>query len=259
MIESKTALIGYTGFVGSVLLENASFTEVYNSKNITDICGKRFSRVICAGIQAKKWWANQNPDADLQSIKQLLGCLNAVEADSFVLISTVDVYPNPANVTESFEVGGLDNHAYGKNRWYAEDFIKKKFPKHLILRLPGLFGNGLKKNAIYDLLNNNEVDKLNPKAAYQYYYLHRLWEDIHKALELDLKTLNIATEPITTEQIVRELFPKHRIGNINQPVASYDMKSDYWRQWGSDVSGYLYGRNTIMQDLNSFVVKMRSS
>ncbi len=44
----KTALIGYTGFVGSNLLHDRSFTRRYRSTNIETIAGEHFDLVVCA-------------------------------------------------------------------------------------------------------------------------------------------------------------------------------------------------------------------
>ena len=41
----KSALIGYTGFVGSTLLRQRPFDEQYNSKNIREIAGQQFDLI----------------------------------------------------------------------------------------------------------------------------------------------------------------------------------------------------------------------
>jgi hypothetical protein len=59
-----SALIGYTGFVGSNLDRQHAFDDRYNSKNINAIAGKSYDLIVCAGIQAKKWWASEHPDEE---------------------------------------------------------------------------------------------------------------------------------------------------------------------------------------------------
>src|SRR5205823_2320580 len=105
------ALVGHTGFVGSNLASQRQFGALFNSKNIEEMGGGSFGLVVCAGVQAKKWWANQNPEADWQGIVRLLDVLKSIQAETFVLISTVDVYTNPMGVTESTPIAG-DNHVY---------------------------------------------------------------------------------------------------------------------------------------------------
>ena len=73
--------------------------------------------VVCAGAPAKKWLANKEPEADAKRIDSLIDCLRAIQADKFVLVSTVDVFKNPVCVdeTSAMETEGL--HPYGYNRW----------------------------------------------------------------------------------------------------------------------------------------------
>ena len=97
---NRTALVGFTGFVGSSILRNVSFSELYNSANIEDIRGKAFELLVCAGAPGQKWWANQNPQEDWENLQRLIGCLDSVSADRSVLISTVDVYADLSAVDE---------------------------------------------------------------------------------------------------------------------------------------------------------------
>ncbi len=149
----KSALIGYTGFVGSNLDSQFKFNEKYNSKNIKDIENKEYDLVICSGIPASMWLANNFPEKDLENINSLLNILKTVRAKSFVLISSIAVFSQPVkNIDEDSQCFENDL-AYGKNRRYAEKVIEDSFNNSLIIRLPALFGKGLKKNFIYDLLN----------------------------------------------------------------------------------------------------------
>lgn len=145
------ALIGYTGFVGQNLVGNNE-SELFNSKNILDIKGREYNRVVCAGIRAEKYLANLYPEQDLGSIKELISVLEQVKCKQFILISTIDVYKNPIDVNEKskIEIEGL--HAYGLNRYFMEEYVRSNYDEYLIVRLPALFGKGLKKNFIFDML-----------------------------------------------------------------------------------------------------------
>lgn len=149
----KDALIGYTGFVGSNLYQQHPFNKVYNSKNIEEMVGNSFDLVVCAGVKAQKWFANTHPEEDLADIQSLMNVLRQVEIKRFVLISTIDVYPNPIDVNENTEIDPSLQQAYGKNRLILEEWVKNQFPLHHIIRLPGLVGKGIKKNFIFDLLH----------------------------------------------------------------------------------------------------------
>lgn len=149
----KKGLIGYTGFVGNNLDSQIKFDEKYNSKNINEIKGKQFDIVYCAGVSAIKWFANQNPDKDMEGINSLIENLKAIKTKIFILISTIDIYTEFENINEDTLPNISKQDAYGKNRYYLENWVKNNFENYLIVRLPALFGKGLKKNFIYDLLN----------------------------------------------------------------------------------------------------------
>lgn len=149
----KTALIGYTGFVGSNIVKNMKFNDYYDSKNIDEIKDKEYNLLISSGIKAEKYLANNYPERDMKEIKKLLKNLSSIKkVEKIVLISTVDVYKTPVNVDEDAVIDENDLHPYGKNRYLAEKYIKENFDDYLIVRLPGLFGINLKKNFIYDMI-----------------------------------------------------------------------------------------------------------
>ena len=254
------ALIGYTGFVGSNLASQRQFGTLFNSQNIKEMRGGGFGLVICAGVQAKKWWANQNPDADWQGIEKLLEVLKSIRAEKFVLISTVDVYPNPMGVTESTPIVG-DNHVYGDHRFKVEEFVRAHFSQSYVVRLPGLFGPGLKKNVIFDLLHDNCLNQINPESVYQYYDLKHLWHDVQLCIENEIHLLNIATEPVHTRDIVERYFPEHwsHIGAPQSFRMTYDMRSQYGTMWGSHANGYLYDHSTILREIGEFVSRARAT
>jgi hypothetical protein len=148
----KIALIGYTGFVGSNLLNQYEFTACYNSKNIQEIHGKDYDLCICAGVRAPKWIANEQPIKDLNDIQDLMHHLSQAEIKTMVLISTVDVYPDREDVDENTMIDDSRLVPYGFNRRLLEKWVEQHYPEHLIVRLPGLLGQGIKKNFIRDIL-----------------------------------------------------------------------------------------------------------
>lgn len=161
------ALIGYSGFVGSTLANALQPSHRFRSTTIGEMGGKHFEHVICAGVQAKKWWANQNPDEDMEAIQRLLDVLTTVTADRFTLVSTIDVYPCPRDVDEETLIDKTGHHAHGLHRLLVEEWVKMNFENHCILRLPGLFGPGLKKNVIFDLMHDNNLENVHPDGVFQ--------------------------------------------------------------------------------------------
>lgn len=251
-----TGLIGYTGFVGSNLHQATTFDARYNTQNIADIRGQTFAQLVCAAPQAKKWWANQNPEADLELIRQLMGHLEQVQCDRFILISSIDVFPRITDVDERFDCASLENHAYGRNRLTLEQFVSAQFPNAYILRLPGLFGPGLRKNVIFDMIHGNEVEKINPDSQFQWYDVTRLWGDVQRAIAQDLHLVMLATEPVATGDIQAQFFPETSIGAAAGNTVYYDVHTCYAEPFGG-TGNYMLSKLQVLEDIGKFVATER--
>jgi nucleoside-diphosphate-sugar epimerase len=239
------ALIGYTGFVGTTLLKQTQFDDFFRSTNISDIKGKKFDLVVCAGAPAQKWIANADPLGDQEKIDSLINCLDSIECKTFVLISTVDVFKDPTGVDEKSAIEVQDLHAYGLNRYRLEQFVAKRFPQHLIVRLPGLVGPGLRKNIIFDFLNDNNISKIESRSVFQFYPMVNLWSDINTALENNINLVHLTSEPVSVAQIARDGFGlDFNTQQPAQPVA-YDMRSVYGELFGGDEHYQYSVRDTL--------------
>jgi nucleoside-diphosphate-sugar epimerase len=255
---TRTGLIGHTGFVGGNLKHNCSFHALYNTQNIAEIRGQQFDVLVCAAPQAKKWWANQNPEADLELIQQLIEHLKHVAVDRLVLVSSIDVFPKIIDVDERFDCASQENHAYGRNRLVLEQFVSAQFPTHHILRLPGLFGSGLRKNVIFDLLSKNEVHKINPQSQFQWYDVTRLWADIQTAIQHNLPLVMLATEPIATGDIQTRYFPDIQIGAAASPALYYDVHTCYAKVFGG-TGNYALSKAQVLDDLGLYIAAIEKA
>ncbi len=148
----KTALVGYTGFVGGNLEILHNFENKYNSKNIIDAFNTNPDLLIYSGVPAAKFLANSNAQADFDVCMDAFENIKKINPKKLVLISTVDVYKNPINVNEDTKADIENEQAYGRNRALLEKEVQNKYNDALIVRLPGLYGKGLKKNFLYDFL-----------------------------------------------------------------------------------------------------------
>lgn len=145
--------MGYTGFVGSNIYAAGKPDAVYNSKNIEDAYGTNPELLIYAGLRAEKYLANNNPNGDMELIKQAEKNIEKINPKKLVLISTIDVFANPNGVDECSDIITDNLHAYGYNRYLLELWVRAAYADSLIIRLPGLFGKNIKKNFIYDYMN----------------------------------------------------------------------------------------------------------
>ena len=149
------ALVGYTGFVGSNICKAAGneLDAVYNSKNIKEAYGTNPNILIYAGLRAEKYLANNAPEKDMELIYQAEENIEKILPRKLVLISTIDIFKFPKGVDENSIIDTKNLHAYGRNRYQLELWVREKYPDALIIRLPGIFGKNIKKNFIYDFIN----------------------------------------------------------------------------------------------------------
>lgn len=147
------ALIGATGFVGGNLQQQHAFGALFGSRNVAEIHGHAFDTVVCAAAPAVMWLANKEPEKDAANLRSLIGHLEKVRADRFVLISTIAVLDDPASGYDEGTAQYEHAKAYGRNRRMLEEACAEIFPQCSILRLPALYGEGLKKNFLFDVLN----------------------------------------------------------------------------------------------------------
>lgn len=249
-------LIGCTGLVGGTLLRQAAFDGLYHSRNVEEIAGRHFDLLVCAGAPAAKWLANRDPEADRRNLGRLMAALERARASRVVLISTVDVFPEPRLVTEGDEPDAARQEPYGRHRHELERFVRARFPT-LVVRLPALFGPGLKKNVIYDLLHRNQVEKIHAGASFQFYCLDWLWRDVTAALAHGLDLVHFATEPVPVREAASAAFGVDFDNRPPGEPARYDFRSLYAGLFGG-AGGYLYVRAQVLDALCAFVRSERS-
>lgn len=246
---ASQALIGHSGFVGSTLKKQHSFSHLYRSTDIHTISGGAFDLVVCAGAPAQKWIANQQPENDLACIEILMGALRTIRARQFVLISTVDVFMAPVGVDETSTVETDGLHPYGAHRRILETFVEDHFEHSLIVRLPGLVGPGLRKNIIYDILYNNDPHKVDRRAVFQFYPMVNLWFDLQSALSAGHPLVHLTAEPISVADVSEQGFGqpfKHQIENKIPPV--YDFQTVH----AGDHSPYQYSKRESLQAIRAY-------
>lgn len=247
----SNALIGFSGFVGSTILKQTSFGALYRSINIGEIEGKSFDMVVCAGAPAQKWIANREPEADRQKIEALIAHLKTVHCKTFVLISTVDVFKNPLGVDEGTPIEESGLHAYGLNRRLLEKFVESHFTSYLIVRLPGLVGPGLRKNVIFDFLNDNNLNAIDSRGVFQFYSMVNIWYDIQSALNAGLKLVHLTAEPISVAEVSEHGFGKpFEQAQANNP-GRYDMRTQYAQIFGGS-GHYQYSRRETIQAVRAY-------
>ena len=235
MSISEHAIIGYSGFVGSNLLKQYKKKykkiDLFNSKNIFKISSNNsYKSVFCAALPAAKWIANKYPNKDKLNTLKLIKNLKNIRTELFVLISTIDVHIN---------------HSYGKNRKMLEYFVKNNFQNYLIIRLPGIFGTGLKKNVIYDLINKNELQKIYSNDYFQWYDLDLLKKNIESLKINKNKVYEFYSAPIENKKIIN-LFNKLDSKKIRLNPIKYKFRPK---------NGYMFSEKYTLLRIKKFIKK----
>jgi nucleoside-diphosphate-sugar epimerase len=246
------ALIGHSGFVGGTLRRQRGFDALYRSTDIETMAGRSFDTIVCAGISATKWQANRDPDADRAAIERLWSVLDRVDCARFVLISTVDVFADPDGVDEADAPDAVQ--PYGRHRLEAEIRARERFAGTVVLRLPGLVGPGLRKNALFDLAHRHRLEHLDPRARFQFYPMVNLGHDLLAVLESGLDTVHLTAAPLLLGAIARDAFaielevPETL---VDAPVPRYDLRSRHAARLGGD-DGYTYSARESMLAIRAY-------
>ena len=241
-------LIGYSGLLGKTLQGFYDFDFAFNSKNIDEfhkIPDGTNAYLTC--LPATKWLVNKDPVKDMKLIVELTDLFKRKKFNNIYLFSTIDVYcDSPSGVDESFSPisNGLN---YGSNRYWFERMVLNslEYNQLKILRLPALFGKHIKKNVLFDLLNNNQVEQINLNSRFQWYDLSNLAKDISLYSEREETLFNVFPEPVETTDIV-ELFPEYQLNRSDKRV-DYNYKTKY------TITGYTSDKQTVLNQIKDFV------
>lgn len=254
-------LVGNTGLIGTTLKDSIKFDYEFNSKNLGDLLkleiDPNITDIYLCCLPATKWLVNKDPMSDMENIINILGVLSKKQYRNVILYSTIDVYIDAAlHSNESSELS-ISTPSYGYNRLLFEKLVKNTltYKNLLILRLPALFGKHIKKNILYDLLNNNDIEKINYNSSFQWYNLKNLTFDTERSLEScsQFQIINLFTEPIETKEIL-SLFgiDKSKV-DISSKKIVYDYKTIY-----RDL-GYINSASNILKEINSFIIEYNMS
>jgi nucleoside-diphosphate-sugar epimerase len=248
--------VGHTGFVGGTLVREHRFHETFNSSNIETISGRTFDLLVIAGAPAEKWKANADPVSDELNIRRLAHALERAAAHKVVLISTVDVFEAPRADYEDTPVPLAGLHAYGRNRRALEELVAARFDA-TIVRLPGLYGPGLKKNVVFDFLHENAIERIDSRSEFQFYDLRRLWRDVRTALHEGLELVHLSPAPVSVATLARVVFDRDFRNELMAEPVRYDVRTRYATLFGG-TGDYIEDTATELAGLARFVRATRA-
>lgn len=192
----KLGVIGCDGFVGSALCRFISKTKnelvKINRNNYSDFINTKFDILINTATPSKRYWALNNP---LDDFKATVGLTAEIvynwHYDKLVQISTVSA---------KYQL----DHPYGINKYLAEQLVVKHNANNLILRLGNLFGEGLNKGIVYDIIRGNPLF-VSSDSQYTFIDVDKAAEIIFSKLEKSgIENIN-SKNSISLKEIANEL------------------------------------------------------
>jgi nucleoside-diphosphate-sugar epimerase len=247
----RRALVGWTGFVGGALAPRVRPVARFRSTDIDQLAQADVDEVVCAGAPAEKWRANAEPEADWAGISRLIDALDRSAATSCVLVSTVDVYADSRGADESTPADTAQEQAYGRHRALLEEFVTGRFDDVLIVRLPGMFGPGLKKNLVFDLIHQPEARFAHESSTFQFYDVRELWGHVLLARDAGLSVVNLATEPVSSAEVARDCFGvDYRC--TDRPEVGYDLRTRYAAELAGREGPYLRSTGEVVAGIRAW-------
>jgi len=144
----SVAVIGSKGFVGSSLCrsferEGFSVTKV-TRENYEDHKRGEYDVVINAAMPSKRFWSFNHPLQDVEeTVNKTADLFYQWRYKKFVQISSISA---------KTQLGT----PYGAHKKAAETIVQSR-EDSLIVRLGALYGQGLLKSALFDLINKNHI------------------------------------------------------------------------------------------------------
>lgn len=168
-------VIGGDGFVGSAyirLLERLGLTYTKVTRaNFEELRGTSCDVLINANGNSKKFMSTRDPLWDFDaSVTSVVRSLEYFKAGRYVFLSSGDVYPETDTPGKSVESQTIDLSRisrYGLHKYLAEQAVQGVHREWLIMRMGGFVGHGLRKNAIYDMMQGDPV-WLSPDSMLQF-------------------------------------------------------------------------------------------
>jgi nucleoside-diphosphate-sugar epimerase len=168
-------VIGGRGLVGSAFVRHCEAQglpyAILDRESYPSYRGQSCRLLINANGNSRKPLAVSDPLADFDaSVRSVRASLVDIQFERYVHLSSCDVYPDcssPETTQESNPPDISRQSPYGFHKYLAEQCVQHAARDWQIFRLGGFVGPGLKKNAIFDILNGGPL-WLDPASELQF-------------------------------------------------------------------------------------------
>jgi nucleoside-diphosphate-sugar epimerase len=168
-------VLGGKGFYGQafcrVLDSLGREHRAITRENYHEYRGHSCDVLINANGNSSKILARRKPLEDFElSVKSVRASLVDFQFHTYLYLSSIDVYPNASPGAETHEEARLpagEQSDYGFHKHLAEQCVQHGAQRWLIARLGGAVGPGLKKNALFDIVQGGPL-WLDPESRLQF-------------------------------------------------------------------------------------------
>lgn len=112
----------------------------------------------------------------------------------------------------------------------------------------------LLKSKFWDL-GFSALNFTDSRSVYQFYDLSRLWNDMHFALDRDIRLWHAATEPVSAGEVYSDLTGKEFVNILDGKPAYYDYKTIHAKSFGGK-DGYICNKETVIDEIRKFIEEM---
>jgi|SaaInlStandDraft_5_1057022.scaffolds.fasta_scaffold17204_3 nucleoside-diphosphate-sugar epimerase len=146
---TKIGIIGYKGYVGKNIYQECIKRNLnvvgIDRENFMEKKNDHYDILINSAMPSKRFWALNNPMEDFYATVELTaGIVYEWKYKKLIHISSVSARCQ------------ID-HPYGLNKKCSEELVLHSNKENLVIRLGSMFGDGLEKGVLIDILNNNQV------------------------------------------------------------------------------------------------------
>ncbi len=92
------------------------------------------------------------------------------------------------------------------------------------------------------------------RGTFQFYNLKFLWKHIEIALKNNIKILNLATEPITINELYKYIYNEEFTNVLDSTVPNYNFKTKHYKIYDGK-NGYILNKEFILEDIKNFVLE----
>lgn len=228
-------IIGGRGFVGSAFARACGATGkeflIVDRRNYQDYVGKSCNILINANGNSKKFLSQRDPLADFDaSVRSVRASLEDIKYDYYVHLSSCDVYPDcssPNATRENQEPDVSKQGPYGFHKYLAEQCVQHVAKKWLIVRFGGFVGPGLRKNAIFDILNGGPL-WLDPGSELQFMHSDEAAKIVLKLLDHNIYNdiFNVCGRGVVKLNEVIDWAGKRVTVQPGSPLVRYEVNID---------------------------------